>query len=66
MAERPTKIEYVLGGVCRGSSAAIHPTVEVILRELGALDAYAPQGKLTITLENHPGSVAADGGSTPK
>jgi hypothetical protein len=52
MAGKPTKVEYVFGGRCRGTATETDPTVEAILRELGAQQVYGVQGKLTITIEN--------------
>ena len=66
MADKPTKVQYVLGGRCTGLSTEVDSRVEAILTQLGAIDAYVPQGKLTITLENYVEPDTADGGTAPK
>jgi hypothetical protein len=49
---KPTRVEYVFGGRCKGIATEMDPTVEAILRELGAQEVYGIQGKLTVTIEN--------------
>ena len=66
MADKPTKVQYVLGGRCTGLSTEVDPRVEAILTQLGAIDAYVPQGKLTITLENSVEPDTTFGGTTAK
>ena len=66
MADKPTKVQYVLGGRCTGLSTEVDPRVEAILTQLGAIDAYVPQGKLTITLENYVEPDTAFGGTAAK
>jgi hypothetical protein len=49
---KPKKAEYVLA--CTAVTAtSTSSTVEQILELLDAKAAFAPQGRLTITLENH-------------
>ena len=49
---KPTRVEYVFGGRCKGTATEIDPTVDAILRELQAQEVYGIQGRMTVTIEN--------------
>jgi hypothetical protein len=63
---KPKKTEYVLActALSASSTSSTSSTVDQILELLDAKAAFAPQGRMTITLENHDDSGTSGGGST--
>jgi hypothetical protein len=59
---KPAVIEYKYGGGCGGAASNEDPIATAIVSQIpGAQDLYAPQGRVTVRIENLPQS---SGGSS--